>query len=570
MKFNRINVLCVLVLTILPLIVLRQWFLPSLPQTHDAEAHISRSAVFAKSLKEGNIFPRWAGPLNWRYGTPSIMFLYPGLSYFSALIHLATNMQFITIYKLLIILGYISSGIFWYRWMRVLGFPLFPALISALFYLLAPYRLVNIFVRGALGEHIGFFFFPLIMLIATRLSLAGKTFYASGLALSVAGLILTHNLSALMYLPLAVVYPIILISIYRKKLFHLKIYFGSIGLGLLLSAFFWLPAVLESKYTLSSWMFDAQKGYQTNFLAFRQLIWSPWGYGWSEPGTDHDGMSFQIGIAQILVLLTGILVGVVSIFRFGFRKNWQENNFRLLVAGFICALAGIFITLPISISLWEAIPSLQKFQFPWRFLGLIVIGSSLLSAVVSDKFKHSKIISLVLLIFPILFTFSYWRISGLSNLTEQFLTIDYVGTSDTGETSPVWAVRFQEKFPKSPIEVVSSEGIVEIKNVSKLMQKHKFEVVATGPSRIVDNTLYFPGWVVYVDGEKTPIGYQDENWRGLITFPVSAGEHRVEVVFEETRIRKLADAISLVSLGILLAVASGKRKMNIRSKFVRL
>ena len=140
-----------ILLFIFPLLVARQWFLPGLPQTHDAETHVSRAAVFSKSILEGNIFPRWAGPLNWRYGTPSIMFLYPGLSYFSALIHLVTKLQFITIFKLLMLSGYIGSGFVWFRWMRTLRLALFPAFVSTIFYLLAPYRLVNIFVRGALG-----------------------------------------------------------------------------------------------------------------------------------------------------------------------------------------------------------------------------------------------------------------------------------------------------------------------------------------------------------------------------------------------------------------------------------
>ena len=533
-----------ILLFIFPLLVIRQWFLPGLPQTHDAETHVIRAAVFSKSILEGNIFPRWAGPLNWRYGTPSIMFLYPGLSYFSALIHLATKMQFINIFKLLIVSGYIGSGIFWYRWMRALGFWLFPAFVSTIFYLLAPYRLVNIFVRGVLGEHIGFFFFPLIMLMATRLWRTGKTLYSSGLALSVAGLILSHNLSALMYLPLVVFYPIVLIGIYREKPIQLKIYFGSIGLGLLLSALFWLPAILESKYTLASWMFGAQQGYTTNFLAFRQLIWSPWGYGWSEPGIDRDGMSFQVGIAQWLVLLTGI----------GLLIKFSKRELLLLKSGLALVMVGIFLSLPVSLPLWQQISLLQKFQFPWRFLSLIVIGVSLISAMVADKFKHSKIISLALLISPIMFTIAYWNIAGPSSLSEQFLAVDYVGTSDTGETTPVWAIRFQEKFPKAPIEIVSTEGTVEIKNLNKLMQKHEFEISATAASRIVDNTLYFPGWKVYVDGVETSIGYQDESWRGLITFPVPAGKHAVKVVFEETRLRKFADALSIISVGILLGL----------------
>lgn len=554
MKFNRMKALSFLLLTILPLIVLRQWFLPGLPQTHDAEAHISRSAVFAKSLKEGNILPRWGGSLNWTYGTPVIMFLYPGLPYVSALINLITNWTFIDIYKLLMVVTYVLSGWFWFGWIRSLKFSFSVALVSSLFYLLAPYRLVNIFVRGALAEHIGFLWFPLLMWISTRYFQSQDRGKLILLAVFTAGLILSHNLSAVLYLPVVLIYPLVL----RIKPALLIKYYLAVSGGFFLCAFFWLPVLLESKYTLSNWMFDAQKGYRTNFIAFRQLIWSPWGYGWSEPGIKDDGMSFQVGIAQWLVLTAG--VGLVW---------FLKKSRNLLKFGLGLVTVGIFISLPISMKIWEAIPLLQKFQFPWRFLSLIVVGSALASAVVADKFKYSKIILFVLLISPILFTFSYWKISGLSNLTERFLTVDYVGTSDTGETSPIWAVRFQERFPKSAVEVVSSEGRVEINNVDKLMQKHEFEVSASGNSRIVDNTLYFPGWTVYVDGEKTPIGYQDENWRGLITFPVSAGNHKVKVIFEETRVRKLANMFSLVSLAILLAATVGGR-FGIRNGFVKL
>src|SRR3989338_6291527 len=89
----------IFLLTLVSIIVVRQWFYPGLPKTHDAETHVARSAVFFQSIQEGNILPRWAGTLNWRYGTPSIMFLYPGIPYTSALIHFVTGMQFIDIFK---------------------------------------------------------------------------------------------------------------------------------------------------------------------------------------------------------------------------------------------------------------------------------------------------------------------------------------------------------------------------------------------------------------------------------------------------------------------------------------
>ena len=525
-------------------IVTRQWLVPGLPRTHDAETHIARAAVFSKSIMEGNILPRWAGSLNWRYGTPSIMFLYPGVPYAAALIHLATSMQFIDIFKLFMVVGYAGSGLVWFKWMRTIKFSPVSAFVSSLFYLLAPYRLVNIFVRGAMAEHLGFFFFPLIMLTGTSLIITRKRRYLIGLALSVAGLVLTHNLSVLLYLPIIMVYPF-LMNLTKKTGIR---YFGGIILGFVLTAFFWIPALMESKYTLSSWMFSAKDWYADNFLFPVQLLWSPWGYGWSEPGP-NDGMSFQIGIAQILILLIGLAM-------LGFRKYFRTNNTKLLVFGFIWVFLGIFITLPVSAWAWKIVPLMPKFQFPWRFLSYIVVGSALAVAPITETIKKNTLLIILIIILPIVFTINYWKISGPSDLTEKFLTKDYVGTSDTGETSPIWAIRFQEQFPKSPVEVVSSDGKVEISNLVKYNQRHEFEVSVTARSQMADNTLYFPGWTVYVDGNKVPITYQDINWRGVITFPVESGKHRVVVVFEETLLRKIADAASIIGLGILAWLVS--------------
>lgn len=549
-KFN--DSVGIFLLTLVSAVVVRQWFSPGLPKTHDAETHIARSAVFSQSIMEGNILPRWAGKLNWRYGTPSIMFLYPGVPYMAALVHLLTEMQFINIFKLFMIVGYIGSGIAWHRWMRALGFTSTSSFISSLFYLLAPYRLVNIFVRGALAEHLGFLFFPLIMLMGTLLAKTKNKYYAIGLTLSIAGLVLTHNLSTLLYLPFIIAFPFVLSGFGKRNHFqiHFLTYFASLLLGFSLTAFFWLPALMESKYILASWMFAAKDWYADHFLFPSQLIWSPWGYGWSLPG-QNDGMAFQIGIAQIVVLLIGLSMTVFSFLRFRNKKFMSDRDMRMTIVGLCCTLVGIFLTLPISGLLWKLIPLMQKFQFPWRFLSYIVIGSSLAAAAVAERLMRYKRLEILIAFLPIIFSIHYWKIAGPSGLTEKFLTQDYVGTSDTGETTPVWAIRFQEKFPKAPVEVVSSDGIVQIDNLVKRNQRHEFEVSATANSQIADNTLYFPGWSVSVDGQKTPITYQDINWRGIITFPVTAGKHKIDVVFKETLLRKIADAGSLFSFGIL-------------------
>jgi len=67
----------------------------------------------------------------------------------------------------------------------------------------------------------------------------------------------------------------------------------------------------------------------------------------------------------------------------------------------------------------------------------------------------------------------------------------------------------------------------------------------------VSNTQYFPGWRVYIDGQKTPIEFQDQNWRGLITFPIPQGTHNIRIQFEETTVRIVANIFSVFSILLL-------------------
>jgi len=126
-------------------------------------------------------------------------------------------------------------------------------------------------------------------------------------------------------------------------------------------------------------------------------------------------------------------------------------------------------------------------------------------------------------------------------------------TTDTGESTPRWTTRFQDKYPKSDLEVVWGADI-DYQVTERKNERHRYIIDAKVPTQVVDNTLYFPGWKARVNGQEVPIEYQDQNWRGLITFPVPAGKNEVEVVFGQTLVRKLAAAITLVSFAMLLVL----------------
>ena len=135
---------------------------------------------------------------------------------------------------------------------------------------------------------------------------------------------------------------------------------------------------------------------------------------------------------------------------------------------------------------------------------------------------------------------------GFLSKPESFYSGIYNSTTDTGESAPIWSVRFMEKRPSAEIEVV--EGKASIKKLSRTTNKRAYEIESDGKSRLRENTLYFPGWRVFVDGKEQNVEFQDPNSRGLITFFLNNGKHKVDIIFGNTKLRSAADSISLVSL----------------------
>ncbi len=106
-----------------------------------------------------------------------------------------------------------------------------------------------------------------------------------------------------------------------------------------------------------------------------------------------------------------------------------------------------------------------------------------------------------------------------------------------------------EKAPKSHVEVI--QGKADVKEGKRTATVHQYKISNATNAGIRENTLYFPGWQVLVDGKPADIQYQDANNRGVITFFISNGNHDVQIKFAETRLRLIADIISLVSLSSL-------------------
>ena len=532
-------------------IAIADLFKSGLPLTHDGQDHVARIANFYQNLQEGNIIPRWAGNLNWGYGHPILEFLYPLPSYFASFFHFF-GFTLVDSVKLVFGASFVLSGLAMYIFIKEFLNDDKAAFFASALYIIAPYRFVDLYVRGAIGEHVAFIFPPLIFYFLTKLSKNYSYWHVLGGSLSFAGLILSHNAITLMFLPLVFMYIFYLIFQCSNKKYFIFSAFSLIFLGFGLSAFFWLPAFMEGKYTLRDIVTGGGE-YARSFVAWKDFFISEWSYG----GT--MALSKQIGFVHWI----GIFGSIISAYILYRNKN---KLWILTLGSFVIFWATLFLMNSSSSPIWQAITTLQKFQFPWRFLSLTVFLSAFMGGVllslISNKYK--KAILLILVAGLLIANKDYWRANGFLHKPESFYKGIYNGTTDTGESAPIWSVRFMEKRPKEHMEVISGEAA--IKKISRKSTVHVYEIDANKKSRILENTLYFPGWNVLVDGKPQVIEFQDQNHRGLITFNVDKGEHFVNIIFKETKIRLFSDIVSLISIitvgGFIIFQLVKKRMYN--------
>ena len=186
----------------------------------------------------------------------------------------------------------------------------------------APYHGVDIYVRGDVAEFWAYAFIPLVFYSLWKVYKNSNWIFLIIVSLGYAGVILSHNLTAMMVTPFLLFYILFLSVIsYKQKrrntIFYLLL---SLIFGALISSFYWLPALSEMKYTNVLSQIGGGANFLDHFVCLPQLWLSPWGYGGSAPGC-VDGLSFMIGKLHILVSIIVFILTMILLVRNAIKKT---------------------------------------------------------------------------------------------------------------------------------------------------------------------------------------------------------------------------------------------------------
>ena len=523
---------------------------------HNGNFAVIKVASMYQSWLSGDFLGRWTPAIIQGYGYPSFNYYAPFFFYLSSAISIIVHHLVLGFNLGLFVTLFVSGCTMFLYTKEFWGAE--GAFLSAVAYLLIPYHIVDLYIRGATGELVVFALLPLFFWAVYRLSNEPKIAYFLISSLCFAALITAHNVMAMLLVPLIFAYFIFVLIQKRFETRYMVLLGGVFVFAFGIAAYFWLPVLLERGYIQIERDVMGAFSYANHFVYWDQLLYSPWGFEGSVPGR-NDFMSFQIGPVH-LVLLFLFLIRINCI------RQQKLSNQRVVIFWIVVMFFAIFMTLEISNFIWKALPPLAFLQFPWRFLLFVAFTVSFLVGGVCCSLKKYPQLRVALICSVLVFAanISYCRPLTYEDLhiqnPRQFLYESY--PMDNMEYLPIDVKALSFTPPENKIEIKSGDGqVLDYKNERDLSYTYKFQ--ANTPVEVFFHSFYFPGWEVFINHQRVEI--LRDNPFGLISFNIPKGEQLINVVFKSTLVRTVGELISFIFLMGWVVIFIFRKKIDGRS-----
>ncbi len=509
------------IFTLIFILVVGLWpfFKSGFFQTHDGEWMIIRFSAFHQTFVSGQIPVRFVDRLANGFGYTVLNFLYPLPFYISEVFKLL-GFGFADSIKITFVFSTIGSSLAMFWALKQL-FSREASFAGSIIYLFTPYRFVDLYVRGSIGENLAFVFIPLILGSIYKIKNDKKIFLPL-LSLSTAGLILSHNVIAFIFLPILFIITLLIIG----KKFEI---FANYLLGIFIAAFFWIPALYDLRYVQFSQ--SAISDASEHLVSISKLIIPSWGYGPNPNGS--AGLSVQVGLISLFVI-TAVLL----------KRVWQKSKNFIIDFMILLFFASSFMMTNYSKFVWTSTYIEKLIQFPWRLLSVIVFSTAFLTAYLIDLNKKKLLISAVIIIGSLATTLIYTKPASFVNHPDGYYSTNEDSTTVKDEYLPIWVKVKPQQRANRKLEVL--KGDANIGNLNIKSSNYIFTTQIQQESKFRINTFYYPGWQVISNGQNIKIDKSNVN--GLMDFTLPKGKNKVVIKYGETPVHLVSELMSLVAL----------------------
>lgn len=529
----------------------------------DLAFHLNRIEGLVTELKAGH-FPvkmesRWMDG----YGYPVAIYYGDLFLYIPAMLRLM-GIGVVSAYKFYIVLITFVTAVFTYICIKKMVRRLDIALICSLIYTASSYRIVNVYIRGAVGEYSAMMFFPLIALAMYIIYKSDKDIplrkqfeNATLLMIGVTGLVNTHMLSTEIVGIILIVFCIINF----KKTFTKSVLFTYVIAGVeivIVNLFYIVPFVdyfISENVNINNVVGNARHIQESGLNWWEYFAFFKMPFANIEVAGD-DRLLLTPGIVCILVLLAGIIFWIKG----KTNKEMKIEMVSVIVLLFItsCYFPWNFIAQSTKLG-----DFLAQVQFPWRYMSIIVMILTILAARILERIESKKLLSVtyvivicLTLVGMIWFTYEYNKYGEL----KEYETGEDVDSSDMGFIEYLRSGTVREDFLHMPI---SDDGI-EVKEISHSGTDRTYEVNATADGAVTLPVVNYKGYQLESDDGRIDI-YDGEN--NLIAFDLKKGfSGKIKQSFVQPKLWVIAEIISLLGLLFVIAILILNKKNNMEER----
>lgn len=522
-------------------------FLPpmvlGLHHAHDIQHHLSWFLSSSEQFYNGEFYPRWMPSQFNGLGSPAFFFYPPFANFILIFADLLTFKNFEPDHTIAIgaFLMSILSGLSFYAWIKNFATKNIAILASA-FYAIAPYHTaIDFFNRAAMAEYAAFIWVPLIFAGIYHVVREMKPRWIIILTGSIAGLFITHLLTALIIAPFAVVYALCLLKTARplpRRIILLGLT-GFAGVGL--AAFYFVPALIMLDFINA----DALHWGTLEENYIYQAILNP---------SPKDHFLLKVLIAACAYLGIALVVLIKK------PVTYIWPVFCVVLFLLMCGVGNFVFRDP---------SPYQQIQFVWRLMTMMEFAG--ITAAVYGMQSHIKLIRLacvsalaVLLVFVV---------GDIANKGRDMLHRDSSILNIEGIKYKVSApeyfpngitirpmkdtIAFAKNYPAFIAKIVQGKG--EVLNATQDGSTFIIETKSRGELTVSIHQFYFPGWKATNEaGKQIPVFAGDKD--SLASYNVPKGTHKITIERNKTQQEKTGQLISEISLLVLIVLAFYFRK----------
>ncbi|MGN1327473.1 MAG: hypothetical protein ACI4VQ_05325 [Clostridia bacterium] len=517
----------------------------------DGIQHICRLIGTYQTIEEGQFLPMIMSNFCNNFGYSWNIFYSP-LTAYAPLIFKVLGFSFVNSLKLFMFAITLLSGIAMYKFVLKVTKNNKISILAAVLYILAPYRITDMYIRTAIAELASFIFIPIIFNGLYTIINEEKKSYL--LAFGVIGLILTHTVITLYTAILCFIYLLVFIKKLKNKNV-IKYLFINLLLALLVTSFYWVGLAehyLDTDYEVfipgRMQRLDVLEYYKVEFW---QLFFT----------SNEQTMVYAIGLCSVI----GLILTPVAYKKIPVEYKKIYNIFLIL------GLVLVFMTL--TIFPFEKLPNmLTMIQFTFRLFEFTTFFFSFIVAInyglIIKKFaiKDILILTLILalLLAPYISKIDFNIKYDEKNLLEPVKITENTGRVHAGMASMEYLpgkafnnLEYLINREDKPI-IINSEG----NNIQIDYYKKDGSNMVCKLSNIEAETIielpyiYYLGYRIEVNGIKVDYTESDNGFIQIETNEqmIDKGNITINVRYLGTFAMLVATGISVISVIVLLVL----------------